>query len=134
MNNLELIKEIRSIDPIAINRVDEGHKKNQQKKDWTFPRSFTEVFNINHEKRSDADDDYHHNANRISIMSDGRLDNPLLADEENGRASMSSYDFRERVHSRGAHFRGGVSAAVVRSYVAKRTTKDNKSLMRTISH
>jgi metal transporter CNNM len=133
-SDLELIKEIRSIDPIAINRVHEGHKKNQQKKDWTFPRSFTEVFNINHEKRSDADDDYHHNANRISIMSDGRLDNPLLADEENGRASMSSYDFRERVHSRGAHFRGGVSAAVVRSYVAKRTTKDNKSLMRTISH
>jgi CBS domain containing-hemolysin-like protein len=131
-SDLDLIKGLSSIDD--INRIEESHKKVPQKKDWTFPRSFTEVFNITHEKRSDVDDDCNQNANRISIMSEGILENPLLSDEENGRASTGSYDFRERKHSRGAHFRGGVSAAVVRNYVAKRTTKDNKSLTRTISH
>jgi len=103
---LKDIKDISSIDPVVISRIEEG--QGQKKKDWSFPRSFTEVFNINHEKRSELDEEYAH---RLSILSEGdrhrdSLGNPLLDDITNARGSMGSIDQRERTYSRGGHFRG----------------------------
>ena len=106
---LKDLKDIRSIDPVVISRIEEGNAQStQKKKDWNFPRSFTEVFNINHEKRSDLDEEYAH---RLSIMSEGdkhrdSLGNPLLDDITATRDSMGSIDQRERTYSRGGHFRG----------------------------
>ena len=106
------LKDIGSLDPVSISRLEEGNIKSphKKKKDWTFPRAFTEVFNINHEKKSDLDDDY---VNRLSVMSEGDKDrdalgNPLLDEYSTGRASMGSMDYRERIPSKGGHFRGTI--------------------------
>lgn len=101
-----VLKDLGAIDPIDISRIEEGNMKSPKKKSEWFPRAFTEVFNINHEKKCDLDDDY-----RTSVMSEGDKDrdalgNPLLDEYTTGRASMGSMDYRERATSRGGHFRG----------------------------